>query len=468
MRFILVILAFLLPVSAAAMPFDEARHLLARTGFGPTIAALAAFRELTYEDAVTRLLAEVGSEASLPAPDWIAGWRPPPRRKDMSQSAREALRDRNREQAQDLKAWWLREMIATPAPLTEVMTLFWHNHFTSGLQSVRAPALLFRQNVLLRRHALGNFGALLRAITRDPAMLIYLDGARNRKTAPNENFARELFELFTLGEGHYSEADVKAAARAFTGWSLDRRTGKFLFRANWHDSGAKTLLGRHGNFDGDDVVDLLLAHPRTAELITEKLWQYFVSETPDPPEVTRLADLFRAQDYEIKALLKGLLTSPAFRAVENRGRLIKSPVDLVVGALRLFDLPLRKAADLTRITRRLGQDLFNPPNVKGWPGGTAWITADRLLIRQALLARLTGEAGSMMKAGMKTDDGSAQRRRAAVFDRWFQDLGAPWQSADALAGLLLPLAPADNPVLDRDGSSALVRSLLTDPVYQLK
>src|SRR6185503_10785129 len=193
----------------------------------------------------------------------------------------------------ELQSWWLTELIATRAPLAEKMTLFWHNHFVSGLQKVRSPQLLYRQNVLLRKHALGNFGELLRAVSRDPAMLIYLDNASNRREQPNENFARELMELFTLGEGHYGEQDVKEAARAFTGWSVDPDTGEFLFRRPAHDDGVKTILGRTGSFDGSAVLDILLAQPQTAEFVAGKLWREFVSPVPDPVEVRRIARAFR-------------------------------------------------------------------------------------------------------------------------------------------------------------------------------
>src|SRR5450432_4935955 len=227
----------------------------------------------------------------------------------------------------DLRGWWVEEMLATPSPLTERMTLFWHNHFVSSQQKVKLAELMYRQNVTLRANALGNFGVLLHAIGRDPAMVIYLDSAQNRKGTPNENFAREVMELFTLGEGNYTEQDVKEAARAFTGWSLDRTSGQFVFRRFIHDDGVKTVLGRTGNLDGDQVLDILLAQPATAEFVTSKLWREFVSPDPDPREVRRIAQLFRSSNYDIKVALRALLTCDAFWAPENRGTLVKSPVE---------------------------------------------------------------------------------------------------------------------------------------------
>ena len=211
-------------------------------------------------------------------------------------------------------------MLTTPSPLTEKMVLFWHNHFVSSLQKVRSPVLMYRQNALLRKHALGYFGDLLHEVAKDPAMVIYLDSASNRKGQPNENFAREVMELFTLGEGNYGENDIKEAARAFTGWSLDPDTGEFVVRPLIHDDGVKTVLGRSGNFDGDAVLDILLAQPQTAEFIVAKLWREFVSPTPDPAEVKRIARMFRDNRYNIKVALRALLDGGRLlRAGEPRG-----------------------------------------------------------------------------------------------------------------------------------------------------
>jgi uncharacterized protein (DUF1800 family) len=445
---------------ASALPAEDARHLLSRSGFGATPADIATLAELDRGAAIAAVLDAAAAQAVAGAvttpPAWAAAWAPL-EAATMGEIERLAGQYALREQGRELKGWWLREMLATPAPLAEVMTLFWHNHFTSSLTKVQAPALLFRQNALLRRHALGNFRALLHAVARDPAMLLYLDNAESRKQAPNENFAREMMELFTLGEGRYSEADLKEAARSFTGWSVDADTGEFRFRAAWHDDGGKTILGRSGAFGGVAVIELLLARPETAELVVTKLWRQFVSEQPDPAAVKQLAALFRDGGYEIKPLLAALFGCDAFWALENRGRLVKSPVELVVGTLRLFDLPVDDHRDLAWLSARLGQDLFDPPDVKGWPGGIAWITGATLLDRQGFLDRLTGAAA-----------GADGRARAALFDRWVADLPDRWRDANAVTLLLLPVAPVDAEVLDRRASGAQLRSLLADPAYQLK
>jgi uncharacterized protein (DUF1800 family) len=456
----------LAPAAGALAP-EEARHLLARSGFAATPRGIEALLPLDRTAAIESILAAGGSAAVTAPPPWTFDWQPP-EQAGLSAAERLALRDTRREQARDLKAWWLNEMLVTPSPLTEVMTLFWHNHFTSSLAKVKAPVLLYRQNLLLRHRALGNFATLLREIARDPAMLIYLDNARSRRQAPNENFARELMELFTLGEGRYTEADLKEAARAFTGWSVNRKTGAFVFRTAWHDHGVKSVLGAEGDLDGDDVIDLLLARPETARSVVDKLWRQFISETPEPAEAARLAELFRDSGYEIRPLLAALFASEAFWATENRGRLVKSPVDFVVGTLRLFDLPLDDSRDLAWLTRRLGQDLFDPPDVKGWPGGTAWITGASLLDRQALMARITGRGAQVPATPATMQAGSGTKGRGAFFDRWVAALPAPWQQAESIRLLLLAIPPVDSVVLDRQASGALVRSLLADPAYHLK
>ena len=331
-----------LPAMASApLSYDDARHLLNRTGFGATDAEIRRFTGMSREDAARKLLATTRTVAAMPPPAWTAQSGPlryPRAGADASEMERKQFQQEQIREGLQLRGWWVNEMLTTPSPLTERMTLFWHNHFVSSQQKVRLAELMYRQNVTLRANALGHFGDLLHAVARDPAMVIYLDNARNRKGTPNENFAREVMELFTLGEGNYSEQDIKEAARAFTGWSLDRDSGNFVFRPLIHDYGTKSVLGRTGNLDGDDVLDALLAQRATAEFITRKLWREFVSPDPDEAQVKRIANRFRDTRYDIKVALYELLTSDAFYAKEHRGVLIKSPIDLVVGTLKQFDM----------------------------------------------------------------------------------------------------------------------------------
>jgi uncharacterized protein (DUF1800 family) len=462
--------------SAIAEPigYEGARHLLNRVGFGATDAEIRAFAPLERAAAVERILAGARREAFVAPPAFVDdAFTPFYRFAQLDPDARRREQRRRLDEAFALREWWVREMIATPSPLTERMTLFWHGHFATSLQKVRSAQLMYRQNALLRREALGNFATLLHAIARDPAMLIYLDNAGSRRGAPNENFAREVMELFTLGEGRYGENDVKEAARAFTGWSLDRETGTFLRRAAWHDRGEKTVLGRTGRLDGADILDILLARPETAELVARKLWKEFVSPAPEGAEILRLAAAFRQERYEVKPLLRALLLSEAFWAPSNRGVLVKSPVELVVGTLRLFEirpLDLRPAAIACAT---LGQSPFAPPNVKGWPGGEAWINSATLLARKQIVERLLDNDDRIERMEPVTAAGREARMRRALdrglaayrfdWDRW----SARAADATSLERLVLAIEPA-SPVGDETAGLERLRRLAADSAFQLK
>jgi len=363
----------------------------------------------------------------------------------------------------DLKAWWLKEMVTTVSPLTERMTLFWHNHFTSSLKKVKVPYLMFQQNLLLRRHALGNFRQLVHAAAKDPAMIIYLDNVSNVKDKPNENFARELLELFTLGEGHYSETDIKEAARAFTGWAVDRDTGTFRFLPRRHDFGSITFMGETGIFNGEDIIDIILKQPQVATYITEKFWREFISGTPDPKEVQRLATIFRDQNYEIKPLMHALLTSSYFSDSRNYGTMIKSPVELLVGTLRTFKVPISSSEGLAMASRRMGQDVLDPPNVKGWGGGTRWITSETLLVRQNILERLLrGKEMERMPKKVGSPKMSNQTMQMDVTATFGQGL-----DPKTIVKLLLPIPPVEPPNQSASRTEVIHASVL-DPVFQLK
>ncbi len=445
--------------SVIAVTFDEARHLYSRTGFGGDWNDIQSLKLMDYEKAVEHLLNGAHKQPQATPPDWV---KDPPlnrkNRKHLSEAERIALRKEVRRRAIDLKAWWVREMIQTDSPLTETMTLFWSNHFTSGLKKVKFPAMMYHQNLLLREHALGNFRQLLHAMAKDPAMIMYLDNVSNVKGKPNENFARELLELFTLGEGHYSEKDIKEAARAFTGWTLNRQSGKYRFARRRHDFGSKTFIGQTGNFNGNDIIEIVLKQPRVAVFITEKIWREFTSETPDPAEVDRMASIFRTNNYEIKPLVQAILTSKYFRDPHNYGTMIKSPVDLMVGTLRMFQVPIGNGYGLVQANRRLGQDLMDPPNVKGWEGGTSWITSDTLLLRQQILNRFL--RGKEMTAKGSGKFGKMMTRKNV------EDFGKGL-SREEIIKLLLPIKPVE-PVDSGLSRQELITELLLDPVYQLK
>ena len=440
-----------------AIPFEDARHLAARTGFGlATADEIAALGPLDYESAVDRLLDGVRRDAVTAPPEWVdepgPDWRAI---RTMDANARAAFFKSLRERRLPLKMWWFGEILRTDSPLTERMVLFWHNHFTSSLNKVRWPHLLYHQNALFRRLATGNFAELLRAVARDRAMLLYLDSQTNRVGQANENFARELLELFTLGEGQgYTERDIREAARAFTGWMVNPGTGEFTVARRFHDTGSKTFLGRTGRFDGDDIIDIVLDQPRIAEHICEKLWRAFVSDTPDAGAVRRLAAVFRGSGYELRPTLRALFLSAEFRAPANRGVLTKSPVDVVAGTLRFMDALDMDRKKGVRVLRAMGQDLFDPPNVKGWPGGSAWITTETLSLRYQFLGRLSRGVEMAMTNGAGAP---AMAMMSAPADR----------VQARLRGLLLAVEPLDPPGPSAAPMTAL-RRLLTDPAYQAK
>ncbi len=454
MRFLAALAISLAALCVRAEPigYDGARHLLSRTGFGATEAEIAEFAPLERGPAVDRILAGARNESSVKPPAFVdESFTPYYKLRALSTDERKAYQRQLVEQGFELRAWWLREMMVTPSPLTERMTLFWHNHFATSQQKVRSGQLMFRQNVLLRREALGNFSTLLHEIGKDPAMLVWLDNAGSRKQAPNENFAREVMELFTLGEGHYGERDVKEAARAFTGWSLDRETGTFMFRPAFHDFGEKTVLGRTGRLDGDDVLDVLLAQPATARFISTKLWREFVSPDPDPVEVDRWAAVFRDSRYRVKPLLRAILMSDAFWAPQNRAVLVKSPVELVVGTLRTFGIHPFDLRPAVFACAALGQNPFSPPNVKGWPGGDAWITSATLLARKQWIDRVfRGSEPAMTMASdaapANTGGAPGEQRYRRMLERGMSDYAFDESRVPAATARVTRLALAVPPV----------------------
>jgi uncharacterized protein (DUF1800 family) len=393
----LLIFAGACAVSHAAAPNRlseaEARHLLVRTGFAPKQSEVEALTGKPASSAVATIVSAAQTAKPLhPAPDFVSQSPPIPYRLLKSKEEQQAQRQQQLREGLEVKTWWMREMIETPAPLRERMTLFWHSHFATSQQKVNRSQAMWRQNQVLRAQALGNFRELLHAVAKDPAMLVYLDGANSRKEAPNENFAREVMELFTLGEGsqngRYTEQDIKEAARAFTGWSVERDDFSFKFRPAFHDDGNKTLLGRGGNFDGDAALDILLEQPAAACFIVGKLWKEFVSPVPDNAQVERIAQRFRSSGYDIATAVKELLLTDAFWLEANRGSLVKSPVDLVVGTVRQFDFSYTDVTPFALKAAQLGQNLLVPPNVKGWPGQNEWVTATSLLERKRFTEQL--------------------------------------------------------------------------------
>jgi len=363
--------------------------LFNRAGFSGTPAQIERLASLELEEAVAHFVDYEALADDTPNPEWA---KADPDRAEKLRAARNAgeqerrVMQREFQQAErqhliQLRHWWLDRMANGPRPLQEKMVLFWHGHFATSMTKVRDAYLMWRQNDVFRRLATGNWLELLLEVAKDPAMLVWLDQAQSRKEHPNENFAREVLELFTLGEGHYTEKDVTEAARALTGWSYARPRQEFIERPFWHDRGQKVIFGQTGNFDGEDFLKLVVAQPQAARFITAKLWKFFAGNDPSEDLANALAAEFRRSGNNFKPLLRAMFSSEAFYAPEIVRNQVKSPVQWLVASVRVLERDLPPPLLCVGLTRSLGQDLFAPPNVKGWDGGLSWITTSTLLAR---------------------------------------------------------------------------------------
>jgi uncharacterized protein (DUF1800 family) len=360
------------------------QHLLWRAGFGPMAEEYNQLASASHKSYINSLF-----KASAKGPQMIdvansavkglvmGVQEASTKKRDLDEMERRRLRQQSRDDIKNLNITWLNEMVNSEQQLREKMSLFWHGHFAS-----RNLNILYQQQLLdvIRQNALGNFGDLLREVSKSAAMINFLNNNQNKKGHPNENFAREVMELFTMGRGNYTENDIKEAARAFTGWGANI-SGEFTFRKFQHDDGKKTVLGKTGNFTGDDVLNILLERKQTATYITRKLYRYFVNDVPDEVHVTWLADRFYQSRYDIKELMKDIFESDWFYEAKNIGCRIKSPVELIVGIRRALPMKLENEQVQLLLQRLLGQLLFYPPNVAGWPGGKNWIDSSSLMFR---------------------------------------------------------------------------------------
>ncbi len=354
----------------AAMP-DAARlgHLLRRAGFGASPEELSAAEQAGLAATTERLL----NYESLPNPllDKL-----------------DQFYTYDFANGRDLQRWWLLRMLYSVRPLEERMTLFWHSLLTSAFSKSR-PDMMHVQNLFFRKNALADFPTILKGVSKDPAMMVWLDLQTSRKGHANENFARELMELFTMGVGNYTEQDVRESARAFTGYSLQYPKNykanlydppTFVFNPKLHDDGAKTFLGKTGAFTGDDIIDIIVAQPITAAYLCRRLFSWFAYADPEPSVLADLTKTYFQSNYSVKALVRQILTSSAFYSGKAYRSAIKSPVDLVVGSLRSLGM-LTEGSQLAGVMPAMGQELFNPPNVAGWPGGTSWLNSGTWLSR---------------------------------------------------------------------------------------
>ena len=487
-------------IDRAVFGVVQARHLLSRAGFGGTPAQVQALVDMGLDDAVDRLVDfERIDNSDLPAvqidPDII---RPPTREeRQMMRSARKSddkqsmadvqmrrqmSRREDRGQLGRLQRWWLSRMIATSRPMQEKLALLWHGHFACNYRTVRDSNLLYRQNEHFRTHAAGSFADLARGIVRDPAMIRFLDNHNNRKQKPNENLARELMELFTLGEGNYSERDIKQGARALTGYTF--QDNEFRFAPRMHDDGAKTILGRRGNFDGDDFVDICLEQKACSRFVAYKLYRHFVGdvdydlleETPVARGVIhQLSRIVLSNDYEMGPVLKRVLKSRHFYDPAVIGNKIKSPAQLIVGTVRMLDVPLRDLDSLVDAMNLMGQALFNPPSVAGWAGGRSWINTSTLFVRHNACAFLicgkrpgdqTWATDRIEYDPMFLLEDLPQRTPEAIVDHLLSILLGPKVPEERRRQLLTFLAARSGPI-KRGTIVGLLLLITAMPEYQL-
>ncbi|MFA7237487.1 MAG: DUF1800 domain-containing protein [Phycisphaeraceae bacterium] len=405
------------PIARNRWGFGAAQHLLNRAGFGGTAGQIQALASMRPDEAVKYVVdyptdeevnipgAGVDQDIMRPLTDEerreLARAR---RRNDEETLARyQAIRNQrmaqDREQLAMLQQWWLGRMIESPRPLQEKLTLLWHGHFAVNYRGCQDSYLLYQQNQKFRGAANDSFATLAQQVVRDPAMLIFLNNDRNVERQPNENLAREMMELFTLGEGHYTEKDIHEAARALTGYTY--RDNDFYFAQHEHDKGGKEILGRRGVFDGDDFAKICLGRDACPWFVAYKLYRHFAGDIGRPDELTEAQKIVigamgrsvRKHEYRLKPVLTELFLSEHFYDETVMGRKIKSPAELVAGLMRTLRTPVRDAGMVSDAMRMMGQELFNPPNVSGWAGGRAWINTSTLFIRQNVATYLiTGKA----------------------------------------------------------------------------
>ncbi len=365
---------------------SEITHLLHRAGFGPRFS----YPEFTDRKAVVDWLFDTSKKTAHLT---LTNWRPPPAgtMKNATDAERREYRELERSEKITIQNTLLNRYSSANTPLREKVTLFWMGHFACRPTN---PAFTINYYNHIHTHALGTFPNLLNSMLRDAALLQYLNNNQNRKGNPNENFARELLELFTLGRGNYSENDIKEGARALTGWGFDRDSN-FIFREQQHDSGKKTFLGETGNYNGGDLAEIILRQPECAEFITTKIFRFFVSDEPDKTMIRSLSSSFVKSGYDIDKLFQNIFTSDWFYDPKYSGNKIKSPLELVSGICGDFQIQFEEPMSRFGIQRILGQNLFDPPNVAGWPGGRTWIDSSALIFRMKLPEMLLQEAESV-------------------------------------------------------------------------
>jgi uncharacterized protein (DUF1800 family) len=452
----------------------QVKHLWARAGFGMRFEDFNEYGNSSINHAVKKLL-NTPADALINSIQQNTDYTTLIKGDAM---ARKMFLQNQKQQEKDLNLAWLNKMSTTEAPLLEKMTLFWHNHFACRTFNAQFAQQL---NNIQRVNALGNFRTLLFQVAESPAMLQFLNNQQNQKGHPNENFARELMELFTIGRGNYTETDVKESARAFTGYGFNR-TGEFVNRKFFHDDGTKTFMDKTGNFTGEDIMNMILERKETAHFISNKLYKYFVNETPDPEHVNAMANVFYKADYEIKPLLEYVFTADWFYDDKNTGNLIKSPIELLVGLNRQFYISYQQPDVLLQFQHVLSQVLFYPPNVAGWPGGKNWIDSSTLMYRLKIpsillnngLIDFNGKADPEDEAYIASVRYQQQMVATKVqaipnWDKFFQQIPKKMDKA-AIAQFILEPKPGNtliSSINQATDTKAMIIELVSTPEYQL-
>ncbi len=492
-----VLIGTLRPLDAKLFGYHQARHLLWRAGFGGSeeqVRTLLAWGPAKSVDYLINASDVPFEEARPDAFDKDILHPPGKEERDMYRAAQRAgdedtlarvrLERQKREQTDrtqmgEVQKWWLKRMIETPRPLEEKLTLFWHGHFATSFRGVEDSYHMYQQNQLFRSHALGNFGDLLFAIVRDPAMIKFLNNNDSRKNKPNENLARELMELFSLGVGNYTEKDIKEGARALTGYTFD--DDAFVFQQQNHDNGGKDILGKHANMDGDAFVRTILEQRACSAHIARKLYEFFVGDLPadagdiPAPQKSALRELGNTMlqaRYELKPVLRRLFLSEHFYDQRFFNEQIKSPVQLVVGAVRSLNTPVRDLSVLNDALDLMGQRIFMPPSVKGWNGGRSWINTSTMFVRQNIMTFLI--TGRKPKGSDKSTSNGFDA--LAILPK---DVTGPREVVDALLGVTLGQKPqparrallayleSRGNTIDNDTLTSLVLLITAMPEYQL-
>ncbi|MCU7613201.1 DUF1800 domain-containing protein [Chryseobacterium sp. GMJ5] len=358
-----------------ASTFLNNKHLLWRAGFGIGIEQIENIKDQKTQDILKELFAEQKFspiDYDTQDPESVEYTDP-----KATAEQKRAIQKINQKQNVELNLNFLEKMINSKDQLREKMAFFWHGHFATRVNNPKFNRQLIN---VLRQNALGSFRTLLFEVSRSPAMLNFLNNQQNKKDHPNENFAREVMELFTMGRGHYTEKDIREAARAFTGWGYDKE-GNFKERTNLHDTGTKTFLGKTGNFNGDDILNIILEQKATARFITTKIFTFFVNEKPDEKIINTLSENFYQSDYDLTKLMSDIFSGSWFYDKKNIGNRIKSPTELMVGIMRILPMDIQNPENITVYQKLLGQMLLFPPNVAGWPNGKSWIDSSTLMLR---------------------------------------------------------------------------------------